>query len=330
MTFGFLLQLLFTVWNVIHKICFPLKYNNKIFEVRCKMTTDISNEAANYVAPGVQHKYAPTLVVIVSEKCQKICDWCFRGRMFVGKKLESDKLADIDTAVKYAREHKEIRNVLMTGGDAFLADKEYLKKLVTELDKIDHIRSYRFGTRAIVYNPDIYYEIKEILEITKKPIYIPIHLVHPDDITDKLAKITSIEKPVFLNQTPLMKTINYDADILEKLFYKMEGAKIRAYYVFQCRAVDGNEKYVTTLKEGYDMLEEVKKRLSGVTKRFKYAMSADAGKLEIVGVEKGLAYLRFHQAKDPKNWGRLITTDANAVWLVERKPMYLKNGKFTF
>lgn len=294
------------------------------------MTTDISDEASNYVAPGVQHKYAPTLVIIVSKKCLKICDWCFRGRMFIGKRLQYDKVADLDTAVKYAAQHKEIRNVLMTGGDAFLADKDYLKHLLTELDKIAHIRSYRFGTRAIVYNPQMYYEMKPIFELTRKPIYIPIHLVHPDDVSRELSKITSTEKPIFLNQTPLLKTINYDADIFEALLYKMEEAKIRAYYVFQCRAVDGNEKYITTLKEGYDLLEEVKKRLSGVTKRFKYAMSADAGKLEIVGIEKGLAYLRFHQAKDPENWGRLITTDANAVWLVGGKPLYLKNGKFTF
>jgi lysine 2,3-aminomutase len=294
------------------------------------MTTDISDEASNYVAPGVQHKYAPTLVIIISDKCQKICDWCFRGRMFVGKRLEYDKVADLDSAVKYAKEHTEIRNVLMTGGDAFLADKNYLKRLVTELDKIEHIRSYRFGTRAIIYDPKMYYDIKEIFELTKKLIYIPIHLVHPDDVTAELAKITSTEKSIFLNQTPLLKTINYDADILEALLYKMEEAEIHGYYVFQCRAVDGNEKYVTTLKEGHDLLEEVKKRLSGVTKRFRYAMSADAGKLEIVGVEKGLAYLHFHQAKDPENWGRLITTDANAVWLVAGKPLYLKEGKFSF
>ena len=96
------------------------------------MGIDISNEKSNYVAQGIQHKYSPTLVVIVSDTCKKICDWCFRGRIFIDKKLENDVIANPDTAIEYAKKHTEIKSILLTGGDAFLADKNYLKNLLIE------------------------------------------------------------------------------------------------------------------------------------------------------------------------------------------------------
>jgi len=290
---------------------------------------DISNEQSNYVGEGMQHKYGPTLVVITSEECLKICEWCFRGRLFQGKELVKDKIADPKKVIAYIKKHEEIRSVLFTGGDSFLAPKENLKYMIEEINKIDHVISIRFGTRAMVHEPSMFHEMKPLMELSNKVVYIVLHIVKPEEVKPELCKITSKEKYFFLSQTPLMKTYNADSEILVEMFQKMSRCNINPYYVFQCRTIEGNQGLVTTFREGYNIVETAKKELSGVNKRFRYSMSCDAGKLEIMGIKDDKAYLRYHQAKDPKNLGKIITVDADAVWLVEGKEEYLKDGDYS-
>jgi lysine 2,3-aminomutase len=292
------------------------------------MNKDISNEKANYVGTGMQHKYSPTLLVMSSEQCVSVCEWCFRGRIFEGKKLEDDKVADATEVIEYVKTHPEVKNILFTGGDSFLADREYLKKIVLGVNDVKHLVSIRFGTRAMVLEPSRYNEMKEIFDLSKKPVYIVLHIVKPEEITQELVDITSNAYHMFLSQVPLMKTVNDKPERIRGIFRKMSEGQIDPYYVFQCRAVEGNEVYALTFKEAYEILEDAKKELSGVNKRFRYVMSCDAGKLEIVGIDGDKAYLRYHQARDPENFGKLITAPANAVWLVEGKPLFLKDNKF--
>jgi len=289
------------------------------------MRPDISNEQANYKLPGLQHKYDQTLVVISSEDCYDVCDWCFRGRIFCGKRLESDTVAAAGDVISYAQEHKEIRSVLFTGGDSFMADKDHMIKLVTGMNKAKHITSYRFGTRAMVHDPSIYNDMAPVFEAVSpdKTVYVVIHIVHPGEVTDELAAITKRSEHVYLSQTPLLAGINDSPKLLADMFHRLEWARINPYYVFHCRATEGNEKFVMTLGEGYRIVEAAKKRLSGVVKRFKYAMSCDEGKLEIVGMDEDDVLLKYHQARDREDLGTVKRIDANAVWLVDGEPMYL-------
>ncbi|MBT7283342.1 MAG: radical SAM protein [Elusimicrobiaceae bacterium] len=289
---------------------------------------DVANEESNYVGEEMQHKYEPTLVVISSEECLKICEWCFRGRLFQDKRLEKDKIADPKEVVKYAKNHPELRSILFTGGDSFLADKESLRYMISEINKMDHIISIRFGTRAMVHQPELYYEMKELIELSTKVVYFILHIIKPEEVSKELCEITSKGKYFFLAQSPLLKTLNADSKILMEMYQKMSRCNINPYYMFHCRPVEGNQKFVTTFKEGYEIVEATKRTMSGINKRFRYSLSCDMGKLEVVGIEGDKAYLRFHQAKDPKNLGKIITTDANAIWLVDGEPMYLKDGKY--
>lgn len=267
-------------------------------------------------------------MVISSEDCYAICDWCFRGRIFCGKRLESDTVAAAGDAISYAQEHEEIRSVLFTGGDSFMADKDHLVKMVRGMNKARHITSYRFGTRAMVHDPSTYAGMRRVFEAVApdKTVYVVLHIVRLEEVTDELAAITRRSEHVYLSQTPLLAGINDSPRLLADMFHRLEWARINPYYVFHYRATEGNEQFVMTLGQGYRIVEAAKKRLSGVVKRFKYAMSCDEGKLEVVGLDGDDVLLKYHQARDKEDLGTVKRIDANAVWLVNGEPMYLSEN----
>ena len=89
------------------------------------------------------------------------------------------------------------------------------------------------------------------------------------------------------------------------------------YYLFQGRPVEGNEGFWVPLRRGYRIFELAKKRMSGVAKRARYAMSHATGKIEILGFLDGKVVLKYHQAKDPENLGHLFSLPCppDACWL---------------
>ncbi|MEA3297617.1 MAG: KamA family radical SAM protein, partial [candidate division Zixibacteria bacterium] len=90
---------------------------------------DPSNERQHYALAGLQHKYRETVLLFVSRDCHSTCKWCFRKRLFDGQDLEDDQIVDPIAALDYLRTHKEVRSVLLSGGDAALADPDLLREL---------------------------------------------------------------------------------------------------------------------------------------------------------------------------------------------------------
>ena len=292
------------------------------------MSYDVSNEKDNYRLPGIQHKYGPTMVVMCSDQCLEVCEWCFRGRLFQGAKLDDDRVANPGDVIDYARRHKEVRSVLFTGGDSFLADKDYLRGMVEELSELKHITSFRFGTRAMVHEPGRVEEMMPVFMASAgKSVHVVLHIVRPEEVSPELVLRAKacLKKAAFLSQTPLMRGINDSPQMLARMFRRLTRARIQPYYVFQCRPVEGNERYLLSFREGHDIVIEAKKRLSGVTKRFRYVMSCDEGKLEIVGrdEESGDMLLKYYQARDEDMLGLVKRVDGEAVWLNSGQPLYL-------
>lgn len=280
------------------------------------MTLDISNEAGNYVAPGIQHKYDQTLLVIVSTNCHKVCDWCFRRRMMKDDEaMKNDVVAKPISVLQYASKHGEIRSILLTGGDALLADRSYMRQLILgTIDKLPWVKTVRLGTRAIVHDPAFYRwtlwdYVDWITRIDKKPVIVT-HIVHPDEVKPMFREIT----PYPLVQTPLLRGINDDPEILYRLWDKLMDVGMEPYYVFQNRPQAGSEKYSVPVGEGLEIVEKAKARFSGLGKRVTYAISHEIGKLEVIGEKDGKIILRVHQAKDPKRLGDLLTMAPEDIW----------------
>ena len=283
---------------------------------------DASDEESNYVVPGCQHKYTTTALLLVSEVCGAYCRYCFRKRLFRNDVKEA--MYDVTPGLDYIRSHPEINNVLLTGGDPLILATKRLRTIIEQLREIDHVKIIRIGSKLPAFNPMRIYEDEELLQLIRensspeKRIYIMAHINHPREITPEARKAFQAlheAGAIVVNQTPVIKGINDDPDVLAELLDKLSWAGVTPYYFFVNRPVAGNSDFVLSLKEVYDIVEKAKAKTSGLGKRVRLSMSHTSGKIEILAVENGKAYLKYHQSRDG-DYGKFMVLDCpdDASW----------------
>ncbi|NIP23746.1 MAG: KamA family radical SAM protein [Phycisphaerae bacterium] len=285
---------------------------------------DPSDEKTYTVIPGLEHKYHSTALFLVSNVCDGICRYCFRKRVFMDS--QSTRLRDIPEAIKYVRQHPEITNVLLTGGDPLVLKTSELDNIIRQLRTIDHVEIIRIGTKMPAFNPyrilddPILPEMLESYSTGHKKIYIMTHFVHPRELTEPAVKTVHLLQKagaMIANQTPLIRGLNDDPQVLAELLGKLSFIGAVPYYIFQCRPALGNKGYTVPIEEGYRIVERAKARVSGLAKRLRFVMSHSAGKIEIAAITKNRVYFKFHRAANDADSGRFLVlkSNPNAYWL---------------
>ncbi len=283
---------------------------------------DASDEDTNYAAPGVQHKYGTTALLMVSEVCGAYCRYCFRKRLF--RNDVKEVMLDVNPGLDYIAKHPEINNVLLTGGDSLILATGKLRMILQRLREIDHVKIIRLGSKIPVFNPMRIYEDEELLDAIRtystpeKRIYVMAHINHPREITPEARrgfKALHDAGAIVVNQTPVLKGINDDPAVLGELLDQLSWAGVTPYYFFVNRPVAGNRDFVLPLREVYRIVEEAKSRTSGLGKRVRLSMSHTSGKIEILAIENGKAYLKYHQSRDG-HYGKFMILDCpdDAAW----------------
>lgn len=286
---------------------------------------DTSGEQYNTKIPGLQHKYSQTAMVLTTNRCAMYCRHCFRKRL-VGT-TDEEIAQNFDRIIGYIRDHQEITNVLLSGGDAFLNSLETIENYLKALTEIDHLRYIRFGTRTPVTWPEcIGAPLLELLARygQKKAIYVVTQFNHPRELTAQSREAVAALRragTTVRNQTVLLRGINDDPVVLGELLMGLTAMGCLPYYIFQCRPVTGVKSgFQVPLGRGLDIVEGAKARISGMDKGAKFCMSHPAGKLEILGhMGDGELLFKFHEAKDPANYGRMFrrVPPGDGCWLPE-------------
>ncbi|MED4600832.1 KamA family radical SAM protein [Paenibacillus validus] len=283
---------------------------------------DASDEDTNYVVPGCQHKYRTTALLLVSEVCGAYCRYCFRKRLFRNDVHEATK--DMDPGLAYIASHPEINNVLLTGGDSLILATAKLESILSRLREIDHVKIIRLGSKIPVFNPMRIYEDERLLEVIRRHssvnqrIYVMAHINHPREITAEAKKgFEALHQAgaIVVNQTPILRGINDNPERLAELLDKLSWAGVTPYYFFVNRPVAGNREFVLPLQQVYRIVEEAKARTSGLGKRVRLSMSHTSGKIEILAIDNGKAYLKYHQSRD-NEYGKFMVLDCpeDAAW----------------
>ena len=296
------------------------------FEKDLEGTFDTSGEGDNTVITGMQHKYNETVMILSTNQCAMYCRHCFRKRL-VG--LSDEEIAKhFEEMAQYIKEHKEISNVLISGGDSLVNSNtkiEYLLKLFTSIDNLDFIR---FGTRIPVVMPQRISEDLQLLEILKKyskkkQIYIVTQFNHPNEVTEESKKAIKMLQKIGIvvkNQTVLLKGVNDDSHVLGSLLKKLTSIGVVPYYIFQCRPVKGVKgQFQVPFERGYEIIEGAKAMQNGQGKCFKYCFSCESGKIEVVGKLGDEMIFKFHEAKYEKDYGRIFTNklEKDTCWLYD-------------
>ena len=284
---------------------------------------DPSDENFYTVMPGVEHKYSSTVLLLVSNVCDGICRYCFRKRVFI--EPQKEYLRDLPAALNYIKNHHEITNALLTGGDPLVLTTSKLESIVHRLREIDHIRIIRIGTKIPAFNPYRIIDDPALLKMIethstdRKKIYVMTHFVHPRELTDVAVKAVGLLQragAVTANQMPLIKGVNDDPDVLAELFAKLSFIGAVPYYVFQCRPALGNKAYTVPVEQGYDIVEQAKAQVSGLAKRLRFVMSHSSGKIEVIGKSKEQVFFKYHRAVCDEDSGRFMAfkCNPNAYW----------------
>ena len=285
---------------------------------------DASNEEKYTKVRGLEHKYTSTALLLVNEVCAAYCRFCFRKRLFMNDNDEVTK--DISEGLNYIREHKEVNNVLLTGGDPLIMSTSKLEPIIHKLRQLDHVDIIRIGTKIPAFNPFRIINDPSLLEMISKysthdkKIYIMAHFNHPRELTPKAIEGLNLlmkAGAVLVNQTPMIRGVNDDHKVLAELFNQLSFIGVPPYYVFLCRPTLGNETYSVPVEKGYQIFEHARTLCSGLGKRARLVMSHETGKVEVVGMTETQILFKYIRAAVDENGAKFMAFNKNpeALWL---------------
>ncbi|OAT86347.1 glutamate 2,3-aminomutase [Desulfotomaculum copahuensis] len=217
-------------------------------------------------APGITRRYPDRLIINVTNQCAMYCRHCQRRRN-IGEVDRHKPVAVFKEALDYIRNNPEIRDVLITGGDALMLSDQMLDWLLGELDGIGHVEIKRIGTRVIVTMPQrITPQLCAVLE-KHPPVYINTQFNHPREVTAEAAAACDrlIRAGVVLgNQAVLLKDVNNDPHVMKKLNQQLLRIRVRPYYIFHAKQVKGTGHFVTSVDEGIEIMDKLRGYTSGL------------------------------------------------------------------
>jgi lysine 2,3-aminomutase len=213
---------------------------------------------------GIVHRYPDRVLFTVTQVCSNYCRYCTRSHS-VGR---LDKLGrqDYEKAFNYIANHKEVRDVLISGGDPLTLSDETLDFILSNIRKIEHVEIIRIGTRIPVVLPQRITD--SLINVLKKyhPLFISLHFSHPSEITDECAKAcTKLADGGFPlgSQTVLLKGINDSVPVMKELMHKLLKIRVRPYYLYQCDLIPGSGHFRTTVKKGLEIIKGLRGFTSG-------------------------------------------------------------------
>ncbi len=217
-------------------------------------------------APAVTRRYPDRLIINVTNQCAMFCRHCQRRRN-IGRADYHRPRAALEAALAYVRRHPEIRDVLLTGGDALLLDDLVLEWLLSELHKIPHVEIKRIGTRVPVTLPQRV--TPELCAVLAKypPIYLNTQFNHPLEVTPEAKRACDLlvaAGVVLGNQAVLLKGVNNDPHVMKKLNQELLKIRVRPYYIFHAKNVRGTSHFITSVDEGLAIMESLRGYTSGL------------------------------------------------------------------
>lgn len=227
---------------------------------------DPMGEEMTSPAPRITRRYPDRLIINVTNQCAMYCRHCQRRRNF-GETDHHALRSDIEEALRYIKNNPEIRDVLITGGDALMLSDRTLDWLLGELDAIEHVEIKRLGTRAPVTLPQRI--TPELCSVLKKypPLYINTQFNSPLEVTPEARQACDrlVEAGVVLgNQAVLLKGINDDVHVMKKLNQELLKIRVRPYYIFQAKEVRGTRHFISPVQKGVEIIQHLRGYTSGL------------------------------------------------------------------
>ena len=316
-----------------------------------QMTINIPMLGDNPV-PGVQHKYRETVLIFPSsgQTCHSYCTFCFRWAQFVGMNDLRLAVQESEIFQDYLQSHKEVTDVLFTGGDPMVMSAKNLAAYIEPLlePEFDHIQNIRIGTKSVSYWPYKYvtdYEADEVLRIFEKVINSGKHLAimshfnHWKELSTEVAReaIRRIRNTgaEIRTQSPLIKHVNDDSEVWATMWKEQVRLGCIPYYFFVERNTGAEEYFSIPLIRAYEIFRDAIQKVSGLNRTVRGpSMSALPGKVAIEGITEirgeKVFVLTLLQGRNPE-WVKkpfFAKYNEQATWLSDLRPAFGKDKFF--
>ena len=227
---------------------------------------DPLGEEEDSVLPGLVHRYSDRALITLTNMCPVYCRHCTRKREWCrGKWVRT--AGELESIYLYIKAHREIRDVILSGGDPLILCDEKIESVLYNIRRIPHVEIIRIGTRCPVVLPHrITGELAAMLK-KYRPLWINTHFNHPNEITAESAgacdKLLCAGIPVN-NQSVLLKDVNDNVETMTKLCQELLKIGIRPYYLFQCDPVSGTGHLRTSIEKGLEIIKGMRGFTSGL------------------------------------------------------------------
>lgn len=228
-------------------------------------TLDPLKEEHKMPVKNLIHVYPDRLLLLTTDECFSYCRFCTRKRL----KREHKKITqeNLNEACEYISKNKQIRDVILSGGDPLTLTDEELENILRKVRDIKNVKIIRIGTRTPLSYPARITD--KLVEIIKKyqPVYVNVHFNSADEFTPE--SIQAIKKLAdngipLNNLAVLMKGINNSTKQIKELFYSCLDNRVRSYYLAQCDEVQGTEHFWTDYQEIFKIAKDLIGNISGL------------------------------------------------------------------
>ena len=226
---------------------------------------DPLHEDEDSPVPGLTHRYPDRVLFLITDMCSMYCRHCTRRR-FAGQNDCESPSERIQKAIDYIARTPQVRDVLLSGGDALMVSDRMLESIIQRLRAIPHVEIIRLGTRTPVVCPQRITD--DLVNMLKKyhPIWVNTHFNHPNEVTEEsaaaCARLANAGIPLG-NQSVLLRGVNDCPYVMKKLVQELVKMRVRPYYIYQCDLSMGLEHFRTPVSKGIEIIEFLRGHTSG-------------------------------------------------------------------
>jgi len=301
---------------------------------------------------GVQHKYNETMLFFPTQgqTCHAYCTFCFRWSQFSGMENMKFAMKEVDNIIEYLRQHSEITDLLITGGDPMVMKASVLDAYISKIldANLPNLKTIRIGSKSLSFWPYRYItdtDAEDLLNVFKKitasgkSLAFMAHFNHPKELSTEVVK-QAIKKirltgAQIRTQSPLLNHINASPNIWAKMWQKQVDLGLIPYYMFIARDTGAKDYFGVPLSRSWDIFRRAYTKVSGIARTVRGpSMSCTPGKVRVVGIteinNEKVFVLEFIQGRN-SNWVArpfFAKYDNEAMWLSDLKPAFGKKSFF--
>ncbi len=229
--------------------------------------SDPLQEQKHMVLPGLVHRYPDRVLLLATQACAGYCRYCTRSRLVSGGGGEGENARlDMDAVCAYLKEHREVRDVLISGGDPLLLSDTRLDYILGRLSEVEHIEVLRLGTRIPLMLPQRVTEnLAKILQ-RYAPLYLFVHCNHARELSPESRRALGLlcDHGIPLgSQSVLLRGVNDTNESQRELYHALLRARVKPYYLYHCDRVRGTQHFRTDLGKGIEIMESLRGHTSG-------------------------------------------------------------------